>query len=140
MKAMKTKKTVIISILIMLFFGCKKEETSTTYDFKVLGIEKIVIDGNTEITLSEEGMPDKTSSAYAIVSVDNGTPVRNYGLTVWKPFSGETSFSVVSKYGDISVTIEKKAESGYYNVFVSRKGFDEEIVYKIGFLNPSVNL
>lgn len=140
MKAMKTKKTVIISILIMLFVGCKKEETNTTYDFNVLGIEKIVIDGNTEITLSAEGMPDKTSSAYAIVSVDNGTPVRNYGLTVWKPFSGETSFSVVSKYGDISVTIEKKAESGYYNVIVSRKGFDEEIVYKIGFLNPSVNL
>ncbi len=137
---MKTMKTIILSILIVLLISCEEKETDNTYNFQVLGIEKIVIDGNTEITVNSDGMPEKGSSAYVIVSVDNGTPVRNYGLTVWKPFSDETNFNVASKYGDISVTIEKKAESGYYNVIVSRKGFDEKIVYKIGFLNPSVNL
>jgi hypothetical protein len=135
---MKTMKTLIFSFFLILFISCEEKETNNTYDFKVLGIEKIVIDGNTEITLSGEGMPDKTSTAYAIVSVDNGTPVRNYGLTVWKHFSGETNFNVVSKYADISVAIEKKAESGYYNVIVSRKGFNEQLIYKIGFLNPSI--
>lgn len=137
---MKTTKTIIFSILIALFISCEEKETENSYDFQILGIEKIVIDDNTEILIDSQGMPEKGSPAYVIVSVTSGTPVRNYGLTVWKPFSDETNFSVLSKYNDILVTVEKKAESGYYNVIVSRKGFDEEIVYKIGFLNPSVNV
>lgn len=140
MKTMKAIESILFSILVVLFMSCEEKKTDNTYDFQVLGIEKIVIDGNTEITVNSEGMPEKGSSAYVIVSVDNGTPVRNYGLTVWKPFSDETNFNVASKYGDISVTIEKKAESGYYNIIVSRKGFDEQLIYKIGFLNPSVNV
>ncbi len=135
---MNTMKTIIFSILLMLFVSCEEKKTNNTCDFNVLGIEKIVIDGNAEILVDSEGVPEKISSAYAIVSVTNGTPVRSYGLTVWKPFSEGTNFSVISKYNDISVTIEKKAEAGYYNVIVSRKGFDEQIIYKIGFLNPSI--
>lgn len=137
---MKTMKIIILSILTVLLISCEEKEIDNTYNFQFLGIEKIVIDGNTEILMDSQGMPEKGSPAYVIVSVDNGMPVRNYGLTVWKPFSDETNFSVVSKYTDILIKIEKKAESGYYNVIVSRKGFDEEIIYKIGFLNPSVNV
>lgn len=137
---MKTMKTIILSILTVLFISCEEKETDNSYDFQILGIEKIVIDNNTEILIDSQGMPEKGNPAYVIVSLTSGAPVRNYGLTVWKPFSGETNFSIVSKYGDISVTVEKKAESGYYNVIVSRKGFDEQLIYKIGFLNPSVNV
>lgn len=137
---MKTMKTIILSILTVLFISCEEKETDNSYDFQILGIEKIVIDDNTEILIDSQGMPEKGNPAYVIVSLTSGTPVRSYGLTVWKPFSDETNFSVVSKYNDILVTIEKKAESGYYNVVVSRKGFDEQLIYKIGFLNPSVNV
>lgn len=48
---MKTMKIIILSILTVLLISCEEKETDNSYDFQILGIEKIVIDDNTEILI-----------------------------------------------------------------------------------------
>jgi hypothetical protein len=129
------KHFLLLSALLILLAGCSKEDSTVAYNFSVLGIEKITID-KTVISLDSCGFPAKGSDSYAIVGYgySNTSPIRSYDLVVWNIMPSEETISVKSKYEDISTEIEKHADSGFYNIIVSRKGFDEKIIYKIGFM------
>jgi hypothetical protein len=132
---MKTKHLLFLSLLLTLLASCSKEDSKTEYDYTVLGIKTITV-GQTVIALDSCGFPVKGQTGIAIIGTGYGdnTPIRNYDLVVSNTIPEKESISVKSLYTDILVSIEKSTDAKYYNITVSRKGFDEKIIYKIGFL------
>lgn len=129
------KYFLLLPVLLILLTGCSEENNTVTYNFSVLGVEKIIID-KTVITLDSIGFPAKGSDSYAIIGYGYGntSPIRSYDLVIWNIMPAEETISVKSKYEDISAEIEKHADSGFYNIIISRKGFNEKFIYKIGFM------
>lgn len=129
----------ILSALLVLLMSCKDDDTNVKYDFSLLGIEQIIVD-ETVINTDSSGFPEKDNESYVIVgfSYSDNSPSRSYDLTIYKTMPEEISINIKSKYDGISTVIEKNADSGYYNIIVSRKGFDEKIVYKIGFMKVPI--
>ncbi len=129
---MKTKH-FFLSTLLILLMSCNEKETNITYDFSVLGLEKITID-ETEITLDSFGIPEINSDSFLILGSNNGSPTRSYNLVIWNNEPTEQNISIKSKYDDTLTTIEKNTDSRSFNITISRKGFSEKIVYNIGFM------
>jgi hypothetical protein len=136
---MRTRKAIIISILLLLLIGCEEKETNTTYDFKVLGVEKIIINNSTEITIDSEGVPAKSGNLYSIVGASNGASSLGYDLAVWETTSEEPIIRIQSKYDDSLVNIEKKSESRCYIITITRNGYDVKLTYKLEFVKSSSN-
>lgn len=139
---MKLKHFLLLSGLLTLLASCNNEDNNCTYNFSVLGIEKIIID-KTVITLDSCGFPAKGSGSYLIVGYGYGdkSPIRSYDLVIKSVIPEEGTISIKSKYQDMSTEIEKHADSGFYNIIILRKGFGEKLVYKIGFMQvPSLSM
>lgn len=132
---MKLRHFLLLSGLLTLLASCSKEDNNCAYNFSVLGIERIIID-KTVITLDSCGFPAKGSDSYLIVGYGYGdkSPIRSYDLVVKSLIPEKGTISIKSKYQDISTEIETHADSGFYNIIISRKGFEEKLVYKIGFM------
>lgn len=129
---MKTKH-FFLSTLLILLMSCNEKETNITYDFSVLGLEKITID-ETVISLDSVGFPEKNSDSFVMVGSSSGSSTRSYDLVIWNNEPTEQNISIKSKYDDTLTTIEKNADSRSFNITISRKGFSEKIVYIIGFM------
>jgi hypothetical protein len=129
----------LISIALYYFAACQQDESnSTPINHEVLGIESITIN-DVVIHIDNNGKPIKEDNVFSIVGFGFGTNtyIRKYDLVIWNITTPEKNFRVGSKFNDTHTEIVKSAEEEEYRITFSRTGFNEVLVYKIGFMKKS---
>ncbi len=128
------KSIYLIFLFLIISFSCKDEESNDTYDFSLLGIEKIVVD-NTEINTNAFGFPDVSDESITMTGSSDESEKRSYDLVIFNPMPTEETIHVQSKFNDVTVDISRSETSPEYIITVSRNGYHEYIIYRIGFMN-----
>lgn len=132
-------KIALISIALFSFAACQQDESnSTPINHEVLGIESITIN-DVVIHIDNNGKPIKEDNVFSIVGFGFGTNTykKEYDLVIWNITTPEKSFRVGSKFNDTHTEIVKSADEEEYRITFSRTGFNEVLVYNIGFMKKS---
>lgn len=132
-------KIALISIALFSFAACQQDESnSTPINHEVLGIESITIN-DVVIQTDNSGKPIKEDNVFSIVGFGFGTNTykKEYDLVIWNITTPEKNFRVGSKFNDTHTEIVKSADEEEYRITFSRTGFNEVLVYKIGFMKKS---
>lgn len=130
---MKMKSYLLAILIFPLLACCSKEENVNRYDFTVLGIEKITINGVTKNT-EQNGFPVKDDSHIVITRFANVGALNEYDLVIKETFSENLPIVVDKKYDDVSVVVESNSELKRKVVTITRKGYIEKVVYRVIFI------
>jgi hypothetical protein len=133
MQMKKTNLFLLVLFVLVASVSCKQEEINVEYNFSALGLKQLIVN-NEVLNLDSCGFPLKDNKNFLIVGSSGGSSIRRYDLAVWCVNSNEKNISIISKYNDTLAEIEINESAGYCNVIVSRSGFKEKLVYKVGFL------
>lgn len=122
-----------IALWLLALLSCNDEENKVEYNFSVLGIEKIIV-GEEVLNVDSSGFPITDKELFAITGFSDLNSTKTYNLAILSDKPDKENITVKSKYNDTSAKIEKDVDSGFYNIIVSRAGFNEKIIYIIGFI------
>lgn len=131
------KSIYLLSLFLFVFVCCKNEVSNDTYDFSLLGIEKIVVD-NLEISTNTFGFPDVSDESITMVGQSDESSMRSYDLVIYNPLPAKETIHVHSKFSDIVIDITRSETNPEYIITVTRNGYHEKLVYRIGFMEIPV--
>lgn len=131
------KSIYLLSLFLLVFVCCKNEVSNDTYDFSLLGVEKIVVD-NLEISTNTFGFPDVSDESITMVGQSDESSMRSYDLVIYNPLPAKETIHVQSKFSDIVIEITRSETNPEYIITVTRSGYHEKLIYRIGFMEINV--
>jgi hypothetical protein len=131
---------LLVLLLAAVFcFSCSKDEDKViAADYSVLGITSAIINGqqlnvNTNLLLDISNVKSMT-----ITGVENQTSKKHMMLDyVVIASTGETpTVSFTSIYPDVSIVVAEKTgtTSPSFTVTITRKGYEEQLIYTFNFI------